>query len=577
MSLSQKESDLLLVSELKDQRYPLEPRWHDVASYFTPYRQRFTLTDIERNDPKDELILDGTGSLANRTLVAGMMSYITSPAKVWAKLKSADPELNEFGRAKDWLELAGQTLLGLFPKTKLYPDLANLYTDMAGFATGTMGIEEDLKRVFKTRGFLPGSYWLGKDEDGYTDTFYTEWRMTVRQVISEFALDKETGEIDWSKVSSLVKTEWENKRPQTLITVGRLVAPNDEYDYRKLSSKYKKFRSCTFEIGSASVASGNYLNAPDYDAYLKESGYDLFPVLAGRWYSDDDHTYGTSCPGFMSLPDNKQLQHGTETILAAADKSVDPPVMADPALKGVGISSLPGKITWWREKEGQQAIKKLYEFDFDIAKMDAINQRTARRIDEAHYVDLFKMLALLPDKERTATEIAERKEEKLVQLGPVLDHLNPEVLDPLMDRTFMYALKQRRIPPPPPELWGAELRVEYVGIIQQAQKAIGGASIDRVLNLATAIFAMDPDIVDKVDFDQAIDEAAAMAGAPARMIRDDEETNQRRGARQQAQAQQAQAEKLAALAKGARDLGSIQTDKPNALTDLVGAASKGAA
>ncbi|PWG73491.1 phage head-tail adapter protein, partial [Enterococcus hirae] len=79
-------------------------------------------------------------------------------------------------------------------------------------------------------------------------------------------------------------------------------------------------------------------------------------------------------------------------------------------------------------------------------------------------------LSLSDRREMTAREVQERHEEKLLMLGPVIERVQNELLDPMIDRVFSIALRGNALPPPPEELEGVDLRVEYISILAQAQR-----------------------------------------------------------------------------------------------------------
>lgn len=158
-------------------------------------------------------------------------------------------------------------------------------------------------------------------------------------------------------------------------------------------------------------------------------------------------------------------------------------------------------------------------------------------------------------------------------LGPVLERLNSELLDPLIDRVFRIMVNRGMFPEPPEELREVDLRVEYISIMAQAQKLLGLNALDRfsayVGNLAAA--KQDPSVFDKFDTDQAIDEYGNITGVPPRVVRSDDDVAALRDNRAQ---QQAQAEQLArgeVLAKNAKTLSETDTTKDSALTQLLGA------
>ena len=63
-----------------------------------------------------------------------------------------------------------------------------------------MSLEEDSESVIITQSFPIGSYFIAKDHRGRVNTFFREFRMTVRQLVDKFGTeDGATGKPDWSK------------------------------------------------------------------------------------------------------------------------------------------------------------------------------------------------------------------------------------------------------------------------------------------------------------------------------------------------------------------------------------------
>lgn len=129
-------------------------------------------------------------------------------------------------------------------------------------------------------------------------------------------------------------------------------------------------------------------------------------------------------------------------------------------------------------------------------------------------------------------------------LGPVLERLHNEMLDPLIDITFsrMISSGMLRDLPPPRELQGMDLKVEFVSTLAQAQRAVGVQAVDRLLGTIGAIAPLRPEVVDKLDTDQLVDAYADMLGVdPTLIVADDRVAMIRESRAQQQQAQQAAA------------------------------------
>ena len=185
------------------------------------------------------------------------------------------------------------------------------------------------------------------------------------------------------------------------------------------------------------------------------------------------------------------------------------------------------------------------------------------------------MLINTDRREITAREIDERHEEKLLALGPVLEQLNQDVLDPLIDITFNIMYRQGLIPEPPEEIAGTQLKVEYISILAQAQKMVGLAGIERFAGFVGQVATYDPQVLDKVDRDQMIDEYGDITGVPPRIIVPDDKVAAIREGRAAVAKQQEQMAALASGAKTAKDLSGANLDNNNALTALLQQAQAG--
>jgi hypothetical protein len=568
-----------LRAQLENERVSFESHWRELGDHILPRRTRFFLSDVNRGDRRTRKIIDSTATLAVRTLAAGMMGGVTSPARPWFRLSTPDPELAEDGAVKIWLNEVARLMRAVFLKSNLYQALPTLYKDMGTFATAAMFLEEDFDTTIRAFPLPVGSYMLANNDRLQIRVFFREFRMTVRQLIEKFGVFDDKGEVtNWENFSETVFQSWRNDRPEDWIDVCHIIAPNENHDPEKLESKFKKYISVYYEKG----ASDNASNRPtpfDDDRFLRERGYDQFPVLAARWETTGEDVYGTDCPGMTALGDIKQLQLGEKRLMQAIEKMVNPPMKGPSHLKTLKASILPGDITYSDEREGQGGFRPVHEVDPRIQEMEGKQEQVRGRIRRAFFEDLFLLLASSDRREITAREVDERHEEKLLALGSVLEQLNQDVLDPLIDLTFDYMLRQGQIPEPPDELKGIELRVEYISIMAQAQKLAGLAGIERFAGFVVNMAQTDPAVLDKLNRDQLIDEYAEITGVPPNLVVDDEEVAEIRAQRQQA-AQAAQAAEVLQQGAGAvKDLANAKMGEDSALDRLAerAAAGQGAA
>ncbi|MFZ9511794.1 MAG: portal protein, partial [Burkholderiaceae bacterium] len=182
-------------------------------------------------------------------------------------------------------------------------------------------------------------------------------------------------------------------------------------------------------------------------------------------------------------------------------------------------------------------IRSAFEVRLDLQHLLADIQDVRERIRSAYYADLFLMLANDTRSGTTATEIAERHEEKLLMLGPVLERLHNELLSPMIDIAFDYCAEAGILPPTPPELEGVELNIEFVSTLAQAQRAVSAQGMDRLLGTVGTLAPLFPQVTKKIDALQAIDDYAEQYGVNPEVIVPDDEVQA--AIEQEAQAQQA--------------------------------------
>lgn len=556
-----------LRTNLENERSSFLSHWRELNDYILPRRGRFQVTDRNRGDRRTKNIIDSTATFAARTLSSGMMSGVTSPARPWFRLTTPDPDLAERATVKDWLHIVTQRMSTIFLRSNWYNVLPTLYYDLGIFGTAAMMIEEDDEDVIRCTSFPVGSYMIANDSKGRVRIFMREFGMTVRQIVERFG---ENGK-NMENLSTVIRESWENNRNlDNWHDVVHVIMPNPEYDTQKLESKYKPFVSCYYE------------KARQDDLYLEESGYDEFPIFVPRWAVTGEDVYATDCPGMTVLGDVKQLQLGEKRGMQAIEKQINPPLVGPPSMRNFKVSELPGDISWVSESQ-YQTLRPLHEVTPQIRDLEYKQDQVRSRIRSGMYADLFLMLAYSdPTRGKqpvTATEVAERQEEKLLALGPVLEQLNQDLLDPGVDRLFAIMLRAGLIPEPPQELEGVPLKVEYISIMAQAQKMIGLSSLERftgfVGNLALSqANAPQSAVWDKIDLDQSIDEYAEMTGVPPRIVVPDEQVAQVRADRAQAEAQQRAVEQATQESVAARNLSQAKTGPDNALGQLLGAGAR---
>ena len=532
---------------LKEDRREWEPHWRDCAEFILPRRARFLTEQRNRGDRINTRIVDATGTLAARTLASGMMSGITSPSRPWFRYVPRDPDLAEFGPVKAWLHEVERRTREVLAAGNVYNALHTAYEDLGVFGTAALIVVPDRTDIVRAYTFPIGSYWLATGARQSVDTLYREMALTVAQVVEQFGLNA---------VSDRVRTHWDRGAYDQTVDIAQAIEPRRDRDPDRADSRNKAWRSVYWEIGAGG------------ERVLRESGFDAFPGAAPRWHVTGLDVYGRS-PGMDALPDVKQLQHEQKRKAQAIDKLVNPPMVGPSALRNSHATLVPGGITFVDVPDGQ-GFRPAYQVQPRLNEMAADILEVQRRIQSAFYADLFLMLAQSDRRQITATEIEERRSEKMLALGPVLERLQDELLNPLIDLVFTHMTEAGIIPPAPPEIEGDHLTVELNSMLARDQRVDAIVGIERMLGLTGNLAAAQPTVLDKLDADQVIDEYADLIGVPPTIVRPDDAVEQIRAQRaQQEQAQQA----LGVMAEGAQAakvLSDAKTTDPSVLTALTG-------
>jgi len=541
--------------ELETDRSHFLQHWRDLQENILVMRGQFMVK--ERNkEPRFTNIVDNTGTISARVLQNGMQAGITSPARRWFRMLPPDPEMRDWGPVKVWFHDVEKLLFEIFGQSNFYNSLHKLYGEESTFGTGAVAMLPDFDNVIRMQHFTVGSYCIDTNEKDQVDTLYRKVPMTVRQLVRQFGL---------KHVSNAVRQLWDKSQYSELVTVYHAIEPNEERAPGKRDNQNMPFRSVYWEEGA------------NKEEFLSVSGFKRFRCMVPRWEVMGANTYGTG-PGSVALGDIRQLQLEQKRKAQAIDKMVDPPLTGPSSLREEVIDTLPGGTTWHDGIDGPGAgLRPVYEVNPRINELALDIRDVQERIKRAYYEDLFMMLASSDRREITAREIDERHEEKLLGLGPMLERLHNELLDPCIDTAFEYASEAGILPPPPPELQGQEISVEYISVMAQAQKMAGTASMERFVSFAGNLAGTNPDVLDKVDFDQTVDEYGDMMGVPPRMIRSDDQVaalrQQRAQREQQAQAAM-EANQMAATAsqgaQAAKLLSEADTGNGNLLTQLTG-------
>jgi hypothetical protein len=109
-------------------------------------------------------------------------------------------------------------------------------------------------------------------------------------------------------------------------------------------------------------------------------------------------------------------------------------------------------------------------------------------------------------------------------LGPVLERIHGEYLDPVIHRVFRIAWDAGLIPPPPDELGAdAVTDIEYISILSQAQKAVGVNRIEQSVQFIGTLMAAAPEARHMLKPYELVNQYNQMIGTPTKLFASEDE------------------------------------------------------
>ena len=438
----------------------------------------------------------------------------------------------------------------VFARSNLYNCLPRVYGDIAIPGVSALHVEEDPEDLIRGYVFPIGSYALANSDRMQVDTVYRETTLTISQLIEKFGREN---------CSDQVKEAWNRGAYDDEVEVLHVLEPNRDRLPGALGARGKRYRSIWVEI------------AGSHNKTLRVSGFDEFPIMAPRWEADSESPYASSSPGMEALRECEALQEKERRKLQLIQKSVEPPMVGPSHLMARGgVNLLPGAFTAIDVSQtGQKAEPAMVVDHMSIREAREDIAESERRIHAMLFADLWLLVSAQDTPNMTAREIQERHDEKMMQLGPALERMQDELLDPLIDRVFAILLRAGVLPPPPQELQGVELRVEYISMLAEAQKILGTRSVEQGTSYVMQVASVKPEVLDYFNEGRAVKAMFEALGAPPDIVNEQEVVDQIRAAREQAMQQQAQAERVAQEAAATRDLAQAPVGQGSALDAML--------
>mgnify|MGYP006421463145 FL=1 len=534
--------------QVKQQRQTWEDLWQDIAELVLP-RRDFTVKRTQ-GDTRHNRVFDSTAINANAQLAAGMESFLINPRTKWFELRTGDAELDENQDVQIWLQDVRDKLLNHFASrdSNFYPAVHEGFQDVAAFGTMVHFIGEDKSGKPRFTARPLSEIFVREDDDGRVDTVYRKYTLDTKQVAQMFP-DAIPEEVTKAIEKNDLSREFEFLHA---------VHPRDMFDPNKPQTS-----------GNMPFASAHFmLSGKSKGQKVRESGFRDFPFTVARWSKVPGEVYGRS-PSMQVLPDIRMLQKMSETVLKAAQKVVDPPLLVPDDGFLHPVRTMPGGLNYYRSETGAGTANPSglvpLQTGGQIQLGEQMIQIRQQSVQEAYMIrELLGLIDRGSSSPLKATEVVGRQQQALRQFAPILSRMQDEFLIPAVDRSFEMMLRNRELPEAPGVLQGRNIEVRFVSQAATAQQASENDNLLNWLQQVLPILEVDANAAMNIDTDAFVRKAAEANNVPADVLVSREAVQQQR---QQAAQQQQQQQLLEQLQQAGGAAGTL-SDAANTISEV---------
>jgi hypothetical protein len=494
-----------------------EEHWREIAERVLPRQDWFQASNKTPGEKRTEKVFDATAGLALERFAAAMESMLTPRTMRWHKLKVRNPAISDNKAIQAYLDEVTNILFQVRynPKANFASQVHENYMSLGAFGTGAIFIDDVIGTGIRYRSIHLSEVYFCENYAGIIDKVHRKFEMTARQAAQRWGVDR---------LPEKVRAALE-KQPETKFEFIHCVKPNDD-----MMPGRRDYRGMPYV---------SYYISTDGKSIISEGGFRTMPYAVSRYVTAPKEIYGRS-PAMTVLPEIKMINEMSKTVIRAAHKIVDPPLLLQEDGVLQAFNARPGALNFGGVNErGEQMVQPLQTGARVDIGMDMMEQRR-KVINDAFLITLFQILVESPN--MTATEAMLRAQEKGALLAPTMGRQQSEMLGPMIERELDILATAGVLPPMPDELaqMGGDVEIEYVSPLNRAQRAEEGVAILRTLESVTPLAQIDPSVMMIFNPEMIARELSEINGVPAKVLRSREEIE----AMKMEQAQMAEAQQL---------------------------------
>lgn len=533
--------------QLFTERASIAAFWQSVAENFYPEMADFTSSNSGGQDFASHLT-SSYPLLARRSLGDAFSALLrpvnldSSSPGVWFNMRTQREKEDTEGRR--WLEWATT-----IQRRAMY-DAASGFTvatkmgDHMFAAFGQCPLSLELNRNRDTLLYrahhLKDVAWCENGE-GKIDHVQLKWNPTASQLSSVFR----------DKISPKVKEKLKDN-PYDKIDCRHIMIAADSYEER--DAKGNRYRTPWISI---------WVDVTN-EHLMEEKGVRSKKWIIPRWQRVPGSQYAVSPAVVAALPDARLIQAMMLTMLEAAEKYADPPMVGVQEVIRSDVNLPAGGFTWidaeYDERTGE-AIRPLYQPQAGqgMNTAFAMFERVSETINKSFFLDSLSLPPAAVAKDMTAFEVGQRISEWIRRAMPIFEPMEFEYNAALCEETFdllMYNGGFGNWKDIPQSIRRAEVQFKFESPLHESADRRKGQQFLEAKAMLLQAAELDQNVLPMLDARAELRTVLQSIGISQGSIRDDKEIDQLAQARQQEEAMQKTLAGAAGVAEIANNLGS---------------------
>jgi Bacteriophage head to tail connecting protein len=504
-------------------RMPLMTLWQTEAENFHVMRADFTRARYP-NEEFASYLMSGRPAMAARELENAIRGTLRPHDRQWFHARTLDDRINEDIANRRYLDFLStrQRLLTYDRRANFTRATEELDGDWCIFGNGAMTVEprRELDGLIYRTWHLRDVAWI---ENSYQEInqVHRNWKP---QAFELTAL--------WPKTVAPQITLLENEQKLRQISCRHVILRAEDYDLPLTETRGRPWVSVYIDMENQTI--------------LEEKAIKRRMYVIPRWKFTSNSLIGApyaySPPAVYGLPDARMFQQMTLTLLEAAQKSVDPPMIAVGEAINGGTNLYAGGITWtdadYDERTGEVLRPMSLEFrglEFGAAR----EERLEKILQDVFYNNALAFPTIT--KEMTATESQRLYEEFVRKALPLIEPIASEYNGQVCEMTFDTLLDMGAFGSPhdiPPALRGQEIRYTFDTPLQEATEKAKVQQFRDVTEITVQGAQIDSSLPFNLDADRAYRDALMGAGPADWVLQKDQVAKLKAQHAQMMQAQQ---------------------------------------